>query len=103
MPVTVTPIAGLAQHAFGVLRFKMAVVWCSTILGVAVATRASDNFVYEPIVLTVGFSLSWAVVESTARRFRREVATIETAPITAHEAVETAVSNRTESRDHEAV
>jgi hypothetical protein len=93
MPVTVAPIADLGQHTFGVLHFKMALVWCATIFGVAVATRASGNFVYEPIVLTVGFSLSWAVVEATARRFRREVAAIETAPTTAH----------AESRDHEAV
>ena len=77
MPVTDTPIANLDARRFGILHFKVALVWCVTIFGVAIAARASGNFAYELIVLSVGFSLSWAVIDATARRFRKEAAAIE--------------------------
>ena len=76
MPAIDKPLATLVPRSFGVLLFKNGLVWCATILGVAIAAKASTDFTYELIVLTVGLSLSWSVVEATSRRFRSEAAPI---------------------------
>jgi len=93
MPVTASPIADLVPRQLGLLQFKASVVWCVTIFGVAVAARASSSFAYELIVLTLGFSLSWAVIEATARRFRIEAAAMEN-----RGTAEPAATNRTGSQ-----
>jgi hypothetical protein len=46
-------------------------------IGVAIAAKASDHFIYELLVLFVGFNMSWAVIEASARKFRRDAVALE--------------------------
>jgi hypothetical protein len=59
------------RRTFAGLQVANSVVWAATLLGVAVAAKASDNFIYELLVLLVGFSLSWGVINTAERRDQR--------------------------------
>ena len=72
MRVTVKPVSSLFPRQFDRLQFMNALVWCATIMGVAIAAKASGNFIYELLVLFVGFNMSWAVLDAAARRFRKD-------------------------------
>jgi hypothetical protein len=56
------------SRVFGPLIIGNAVVWAATTLGIAVATKASDDFIWVLLVLIVGSSLSGTVIESARRR-----------------------------------
>lgn len=56
------------RRTFARLQIANSVVWAATLLGVAVAAKASDNFIYQLLVLLVGFSLSWGVINTAERR-----------------------------------
>jgi hypothetical protein len=77
MRVTVKPASHLFRRQFDWLQFKVALVWCATIFGVAIAAKASSNFIYELLVLFVGFNMSWAVIDASARKFRRDTTAID--------------------------
>lgn len=59
------------RRSFAWLQVANSGVWAATLLGAAVAAKASDNFIYELLVLLVGFSLSWGVINTAERRDRR--------------------------------
>lgn len=66
-PSSAPTVAG----AFRWLQIASSLVWAATILGVAVAAKASDNFIYELLVMVVGSSLSFTVIDAAGRRSRR--------------------------------
>ncbi len=53
-----------ARRAFARMQIANALVWAATILGVAVAAKGSDNFIYELLVLLVGCSLSFGIINT---------------------------------------
>ena len=74
MRVTVKPLSYLFPREFDRLQFNASLVWGATILGVAIAAKASNNFIYELLVLFVGFNLSWVVIDASARKSRKQAA-----------------------------
>jgi hypothetical protein len=66
--VTVKPVTYLFPSRFDRLQLMSALVWGATMLGVAIAAKASTNFIYELLVLFVGFNMSWVVIDLEARR-----------------------------------
>jgi len=72
MRVTVKPLSYLFPREFDRLQFNASLVWGATILGVAIAAKASNNFIYELLVLFVGFNLSWVVIDASARKSRKQ-------------------------------
>jgi hypothetical protein len=55
------------RAVFGRMILQMAVVWAATMIGGAVAAKASDDFIWVLFVLVSGFVLSSAVLESGRR------------------------------------
>jgi len=76
MRVTRKPIAYLFPGKFGRLQFMNAVIWGATIIGAAIAAKASDQFIYVLLVLFVGFNFSSVAVDAAARRSEQEAEAI---------------------------
>ena len=53
---------------FGRLMIQMSLVWAATMLGAAIAAKASDEFFWILLILITGAGLSGAVIESARRR-----------------------------------
>ncbi len=72
MRIVAKPVTYLFPGQFGRLQLMSSLVWCATIIGVAITAKYSGQFIYELLVLFVGFNLSWSAIEATARRSQRE-------------------------------
>jgi hypothetical protein len=53
---------------FGRLMIQMSLVWAATMLGAAIAAKASDEFFWVLLILITGAGVSGAVIESARRR-----------------------------------
>ena len=53
---------------FGRLMIQMSLVWAATMLGAAIAAKASDEFFWVLLILITGAGASGAVIESARRR-----------------------------------
>jgi len=53
---------------FGRLIIQTSLVWAATMLGAAIAAKASDEFFWVLLILITGASVSGAVIESARRR-----------------------------------
>ena len=53
---------------FGRLMIQMSLVWAATMLGAAIAAKASDEFFWVLLLLITGAGVSGAVIESARRR-----------------------------------
>jgi len=53
---------------FGRLIIQTSLVWAATMLGAAIAAKASDEFFWILLILISGASVSGAVIESARRR-----------------------------------
>jgi hypothetical protein len=53
---------------FGRLMIQMSLVWAGTMLGAAIAAKASDEFFWVLLILITGAGVSGAVIESARRR-----------------------------------
>ncbi|MFK5689367.1 hypothetical protein ACI3EY_06840 [Ornithinimicrobium sp. LYQ92] len=51
----------------GRLTVLMAVVWAATLMGTAVAAKASDDYIWILLVMITGFGLSSTLLGSTQR------------------------------------
>lgn len=52
---------------FGRLILQMSVVWAAMVMSAAIASKASDDFIWVLLVMMTGFGLSSAVLESARR------------------------------------
>ena len=52
---------------FGRLMIQMSLVWAATMLGAAMAAKASDEFFWVLLVLITGAGVSGAAIESARR------------------------------------
>ena len=50
------------RTAFARFQIINALVWAATIMGAAVVSKASDEFIYLLLVLTAGSTCSWATI-----------------------------------------
>jgi len=53
---------------FGRLMIQMSLVWAATMVGAAIAAKASDEFFWVLLILITGAGVSGAVIESARRR-----------------------------------
>lgn len=63
-PSVVDRLAPSEQQPFS----SDALVWAATILGVAIAATASEDFIFELLVLIVGCSLSFGIVNALSAK-----------------------------------
>ena len=56
------------RATFGRLMIRMSLVWAATMLGAAIAAKASDELLWVLLILITGAGVSGAVIESARRR-----------------------------------